>query len=106
MAWIIGLLGAAIIDTPFALQLHAKPIALWSSFILGGTIVVVASIKLIRHDKARWEYWVAGLSGLAALIAPFALGFTGQTVILWTSVLAGSAVAVLAGYEVLVPFVS
>lgn len=99
MYWITGILGLALIVAPFALGFSSNSIALWASVILGAAVVLVSGIKAVTHDTARWEYWVAGILGLAAIVAPFVLRFSAQATAMWTNIVLGALVAVLAGYQ-------
>ncbi len=101
MYWITGILGLALIVAPFILGYNNTPVAMWSSIILGAAVVVVSIIKAIVHDTAKWEYWVVGILGLAAIVAPFVLGFRTQVRPLDASLILGAIVLVLSGYQVL-----
>ena len=37
---------------------------------------LASAYKGLVHGEEKWEYYVAGLAGLVAIIAPFILGFT------------------------------
>ncbi len=101
MYWITGILGLALIVAPFVLSYSGDLTAMWSSIILGAAIVVVSIIKAFMRDTAKWEYWVAGILGVLAIIAPFALGFRTQIRPLDASIILGLIVLVLAGYQAL-----
>jgi bacteriorhodopsin len=101
MYWITGILGLALIVAPFVLNYSSVPIAMWSSIILGAAIVVVSAIKAFVRDAAKWEYWVAGILGLLAIIAPFVLGFRAQVRPLDASIILGVIVLLFAGYQAL-----
>jgi hypothetical protein len=100
MFWLTGILGLVLILAPFVLGYQNDPTALWTSVICGAAVVVVSGYKAWAHDKAIWEYWVAGIAGVLAVLAPFALGFSALVTAMWTSIVIGAVVAVLAGYEV------
>jgi len=99
MYWTIGILGLALIVAPFVLGYSGDTNALWTSIILGAVVALVAGYKALTKDVAKWEDWVAGIAGLLAVIAPFVL-FSAQTTAVWTSVILGLVVAILAGYQV------
>jgi hypothetical protein len=47
-------------------------------------------------------YWLTGLLGLALVVAPFALGYSGDPTALWSSIILGTVVALVAipaGYQ-------
>lgn len=97
MYWITGILGLALIAAPYVLGYATNPTAVWTSLILGVAVVIVSAYKAFAHDMAKWEYWVAGLLGLAAIVLPFVLGFSTQASAM---LILGAAVAILAGYQV------
>jgi hypothetical protein len=84
--------------SPFVLGFVDHDIALWTSIVLGVIVVVISIIGLSSKamDK-RWMYWVIGLTGLAAFIAPFVFGFSDHAEPLWTGLLLGGGLAVLDG---------
>jgi uncharacterized membrane protein HdeD (DUF308 family) len=100
MYWLTGILGVLLILAPFGLGYRVDSVALWSNIILGAIVVVASAIKGLFPDETRWEYWVAGIMGILAIIAPFVLHFSTVATALWASVILGIIVAVLAGYEV------
>jgi bacteriorhodopsin len=101
MYWIVGILGLAFIVAPFVLGYSGDLVAMWSSVILGAAIVVVSAIKAFVRDISKWEYWLAGILGLLAIIAPFVLHFNTYVRPLDASLILGVIVLVLAGYQVL-----
>lgn len=99
MYWVTGLLGLAFIVAPFALGYSGDPFALWTSIVLGVIVALVSGYKAVAHDTARWEYVVAAIAGLLAVFAPFIFGFTALTIAMWTSIILGAILAILAGYQ-------
>lgn len=102
MEWIIALLGLVLVGAPFVLGYQDQTVALWTSIGLGVVLAVVAGYKAIVNDKARWEDWLAVLAGLLAIALPF-IFFSTTTAAVWTSVVIGALVVLLAGYRALVP---
>lgn len=100
MYWIVGLVGVAFGVAPWVFSYTDNTAALWTSIGLGVLTVLAAGYKAIVKDTANWEYWAAGIVGVAAIIAPFALGFSTLTAALWTSIVIGAALVILDGYEV------
>jgi hypothetical protein len=86
---IMGVLGILAIAAPYILNFSNNQTALWSSVILGIILVISAVAEWLDEDKTSWEYYLAGLTGLAALGAPFLLGFGSLTSAVWTLVLIG-----------------
>ncbi|MBI4498070.1 MAG: SPW repeat protein [Chloroflexi bacterium] len=101
MYWVTGILGLALLVAPFVLGFSDHTAALWASLLLGGAITLVSVVKALAQDAmATWEYWIAAIAGVVAVVAPFLLGFSDHAAALWTSLLLGTAVAALAGYQV------
>ena len=100
MYWVTGILGILLIIAPFVLGYRTDSPALWSNVILGIIVLLVSAWKGFRPDQTRWEYWVAAIMGILAIIAPFVLGFSIMVSALWASVILGLIVLILAGYEV------
>ncbi len=100
MYWITGILGILLIIAPFVLGYSADMPALWSDVVLGLAVLIVSAIKGLIPDTTRWEYVIAGLGGLLAILAPFVLHFSVLATALWASIILGVVVLVLAIYEV------
>ncbi len=103
MYWITGLLGLALMASPFVFGYTGSPAALWTDLVLGGLVAIASLWKLIAQDNFTWEYWAAGILGILAIIAPFVFGFSTLVAALWATLVLGACVAVLAGYKVLFP---
>lgn len=101
MYWITGLLGLGFTLAPFAFGYADNPVALWTSLLLGGGVIVTSYLEAAADGKDRWEYWVATVAGISAIAAPFALGFRDLTSAMWTSVGVGILLAIVAGYKLL-----
>ncbi len=100
--WITGILGLALVLAPFVLGYNNDNNALWSSVILGAVILLASILEGLVQDQSNWEYWLAGLAGVLAIIAPFVLQFSGagQSTQMWSSIVLGALVAVVAALEV------
>lgn len=101
---ITGFLGAALAIAPFVLGFADHGSALWINLVLGVIVAVVSMIGLASTtmDK-RWEYWVLGLAGVAAFIAPFIFGYADHAQPLWTGLIVGAVLAVLDGLKAFQP---
>ncbi len=99
MYWLTGLLGILLIISPFALSFNGDMPALWTTVILGLAVLIVSAYKAVTHDHARWEYWVAVIAGILAIIAPFVLGFSTLATALWASIILGLIVLTVSAYE-------
>ena len=99
MVWFTGIMGVALIVAPFLMGYTDNVLALWTSIITGLIVLAVAVFKGIKHDEARWEYMVAAVVGLLAVFAPFALGFSGVTMAVWSLVILGGILAFFDGFQ-------
>lgn len=97
MYWLTGVLGVAMALAPYFFGYTNNSAAFWTSVIVGIGVVAVSIVEAAAHDREAWEYWVAGLLGITALLAPFIFQFNGISEALWTSVIGGGLLAVFAG---------
>jgi hypothetical protein len=106
MFLITGSLGLALAVAPWIFNYSSDSTAMWTSVIVGGLVLLASVVKGVlvntEDENANWEYWVAGLAGAVAIVAPFVLGFTALTAALWTSIIIGALVVIVSGYEVVV----
>lgn len=101
MYWITGLLGVASIVAPFLFGFNNNNAAFWTSLGVGAVLVVVSILEGLAQDRDTWEYWVAAVFGVVAIIAPFILGFTNVAVALWTVLAIGALTIIASGYRLL-----
>ncbi len=99
MHWIISLLGDLLLIAPFILGFSANTPALWTCIVLGVVVTLSAGYKAVAKDEAKWEVVVAGIAGVLAVLAPFILGYSSNATAMWTSIILGLVVAVLAGWD-------
>lgn len=99
MYWLTGILGLVLGVAPFVLGYSTNANALWTSVILGAVVLLAAIYKAAFKTATTWEYWVMGVAGLLAVIAPFVLGFQALTFALWTMVIIGGIIVLVAAYE-------
>ncbi|MEZ4659799.1 MAG: SPW repeat protein [Caldilineaceae bacterium] len=100
MYWLTGVLGLALAVAPFLLGYSDHQMAMWTGIVLGVVVLVASIFEALDDSKAKWEWWVAGVAGLIAVIAPFVFGFSALATALWTMMILGVVVLVVAGYEV------
>lgn len=99
MFWITAVLGLALGVAPWVLGYADHVAAMWTSVILGLIVFLASAAGLIaRPAQERWEYWVIGLAGVAAFVAPFVLGYSNHAEPLWTALILGTALAVLEAF--------
>jgi uncharacterized membrane protein HdeD (DUF308 family) len=101
MSWIIAISGVALAVAPFIFGYSSNLAALATSISLGAAVALAGFIKALTKGSSKGEYWVAATVGLVGVIAPFGLGFSAITGALWSMLLLGGLVVILAGYEVL-----
>ena len=89
MYLLIGFLGLLAIIAPYALNYSQDVVALWSSLVIGAILIVSSVLEGLAADREKWEYWVAGLAGVGAILAPFVLGFASITAALWALITIG-----------------
>jgi hypothetical protein len=53
----------------------------------------------MNGEEVQTMYWISGVLGLALIVAPFALGFSGNSTALWSSIVLGAAVAVVSAIK-------
>jgi hypothetical protein len=98
--WITGLLGIALGASPWIFQYGNNDTAMWTSLGVGAVMFLASAYKGLVQGNEKWEYWVIGIAGLAAVAAPFVLSFTTLTAALWASIVVGILAVLVSGYEV------
>lgn len=94
--WMNLVLGIALLISPWILG-FAEGVAMTNALAAGIVIGLIAIAALVSF--AQWEEWINLLLGVWVLISPWVLGFTGIAGAMWTHVVIGLAVAVLAAIE-------
>lgn len=97
MYWVTALLGLISAAAPFVFSYSTNPYAYWTSLAVGAVLLVVSGLEWLAEDRDNWEYWVAGVVGLGAILAPFVFGFSAVTAALWTSIAVGVIAVIAAG---------
>ncbi len=100
--WAIAIVGVLLIIAPFVLGYDDIDEALWASIILGGIIALSMIYKALVRDDSTWEFWLAGIAGVAAIVAPFVLGYDNDDSSLWSSIVLGVLAVLGAGYLALI----
>lgn len=100
MYWFTGLLGLLMVVAPWVLGFSDNTSAMWASIALGAVLFVLSAVEAYQKGEVMWEYWLAGLVGLVAIIAPFVLGFSTLTAALWSMIVLGGLALILSGYEI------
>ena len=99
MYWFTGLFGLALAVAPFAQGYQDHPSAMWTSIVFGVVVFAVSVVEAMDVKRAQWEWWVAGSAGILAALTPAVFGFAIVTAELWTLLILGVIIVLLAGYE-------
>ena len=94
--WINLVLAILLLISPWVLAFPTGA-ASYNAVIAGRIIGLVAVGAIVAF--AQWEEWVNLIVGVWVFIAPFVLGFSAAPSALWTHVVIGLVVAVLAALE-------
>jgi hypothetical protein len=70
----------------------------WSNFICGIIVTVLAATRAFSAAGRRqpWMSWLNGILGVWTIITPWALRFSGDRSALWSNLITGLVIAVLA----------
>ncbi len=100
--WLTGLVGVLLSMAPRALAYNRGVGAFRTNVAFGMGIIALSILRAAApHDPSNWEYWLIGVLGSMAIVAPFALAFTNMTSALWASVALGAGALALATPRVL-----
>ncbi len=92
-----ALLGIALIASPWLFDFSGEQTATWSATLVGALVCLIALASLV--DPQEWGAWESLVAGLWAAVAPWVLGFAGDTYAVWSHLGVGLASAVLAAIE-------
>ena len=92
--WLTLVLAIALFASPWVFAYPAGSISVFHAVVAGFVIGAIALGALVAFSE--WEEWITLLVGLWVVVAPFVLGFASVTLAMWTHVVIGVAVAVLA----------
>ena len=95
--WFNLVMGEALLGSPWIFQYTSDPTATWSARIAGGLIGVFAIAALLKY--AEWEEWLVLAAGAWLIVAPFALGFSGDSTPAAAHFVVGALVFVVAAWE-------
>ena len=99
MYWITAFLGVVSIAAPFILGYSDTPMSMWTSLVIGFALTGASLFEWAAEGEQRWEYWVLGLAGVAAVIAPFILGLGLMSMSSWTMLVTGFIALGIAGIK-------
>lgn len=92
--WAMLVLGLWLLSSPFFIAGGSlSDGAAWNSYILGGSVSLVAMFALF--DSKLWEEWVNLTLGLWLVAAPFAMAFYHtENDVAWNQIVLGALIAV------------
>lgn len=95
--WLTGILGIITIIAPYLFGYSFDLAALWTSLIIGAILLITSIFEGMAAGREKWEYWIVGITGIAAVLAPFVFGFSTLTAAFWTLVIIGVITVIAAG---------
>jgi len=69
----------------------------WNNVVVGAVIAIVAAYSAITRGGSRSASGLATILGLWSIVTPFV--YASSTTMLWSDVISGIIIAVLAGYD-------
>jgi SPW repeat len=91
------ILGAFLFITPWLFN-YAPGAESWNAWIAGAVIAALSVVALSAF--AEWEEWLNLVVGLWVIVSPWVLSFSANATAMWTNVIVGIVVAVLAAVEI------
>lgn len=91
------ILGALLFISPW-LFTFAPGAESWNGWIAGIVIALLSVAALSAF--AEWEEWLNLIVGLWVIVSPWVLHFSANTTAMWTNVIVGVIVAVVAAIEI------
>ena len=88
--WFNLVLGAWLILAPFVGIGVTGDVAAWNSYVSGAAVAIFAIAAIARPQV--WEEWVNLVVGAWLIVAPFALGFTDQSIPMWNQIVLGALI--------------
>ena len=97
MNWWMAAAGVWVAIAPFMLGYRSIATALWNGLIVGVAVVVLAASALMMNEIAvKTMDRITAVLGLWLVLAPFILSYAMVTAALWSDIIAGVAILVLA----------
>jgi hypothetical protein len=94
------LLGSWIIAAPFLRpELSIDPANVWNQVVVGGCVVMLATMRMIFIREAGIFRWAHLLLGLWMMASPWIFDYVGEEAAFWNSSVTGALLAVLATWS-------
>lgn len=90
------ILGAILVLSPWIFGFASG--AQSQNAVISGIVIVILSIAALAAFM-EWEEWINLLAGIWVLVSPWVLGFANAATAMWTHVIIGLLVAVIAAVE-------
>jgi hypothetical protein len=91
------LLGLWVMDAPFIYApLGVSPVTVWNDLIVGGCVVMLATMRLVFVGEARAFRFAHVMLGIWIAFCPWLFGYTDNALYFWNSLISGSLIAALA----------
>lgn len=98
--WVNVVLGLWLFFSPWLLGVSGVESAARSGWILG-VLIVAASLWALASPRSTYSEWCNSVLGLAALVAPWVVGFTDLGITVWSFFVSGLIVLVLSVWTLL-----
>ncbi len=91
------LLGLWLLISPWIFGVSSQTTLVWSHVIAGIIIALLALYRVsdLGDESRTWASWLMALFGLWAIVAPWVLGFSGQSSLMLSNVIDGIIVLIL-----------
>jgi hypothetical protein len=105
--WLASLIGLWVFLSPWVLanleSTVAAPLndaAKWNLYVGGGAILILSVVAVVSFRS--WLAWLTAIVGVWLAASAWILSFDDATAVLWSTVAAGGAVAILAAWAALI----
>lgn len=85
--WVNLILAIWLFITPFFGMEALNSLIAWNSYIFG-VIIAVLSIWALAQPRA-WEEWINLVIGIWLILAPFVLGVSANSLLMWNYIVVG-----------------
>ncbi len=90
-------LGAILVWSPWLIGFEMDRVAMWTA-VIGGTVITLVAVAAFLR-VLEWEEWTNVVAGGCVAIAPWVFGFAPVGAAMWTHLILGALVALLAALE-------
>lgn len=97
--WVVALIGAWFIITPWVFGFSANTGAVWTSVVAGAIMLIVgiwaASLPRSTANWSNWRNWTSLVMGIWFIIQPWSVGIGNFAGNAWNDVILGAIVIIL-----------